>query len=228
MLAEGGGIAGAKEGEGAGAGVIEIRVAREPVEEPLGDEGRRVQEATGERGLEGRQQERVVGTAEHQRIDAVEPGDVARHGEATDLRVLPSFLDQGGQERSRALGDPERRGQLVDLCLEGAGGHRAGGGDDADVSLAHRHRRLRRGDRHAQDPARRSGPRVAPLQVPERDAGYGVAGHHHQATPLVEEALHALLGEVEDRVRIPASIGGAARIPQVEKISLRQPFSQPP
>jgi len=100
------------------------------------------------------------------------------------------------------------------------------GREDANVPGARRDGDLGRRDRYAEDPPRGSFAGVASLEVAEADARDGVARDDDQATTLLEEALHALLGEVEDRVDVAAAVGRAAGVTEVEKIAFGQRLAE--
>src|SRR5262249_44320348 len=133
----------------------------------------------------------------------------------------------GRQERRRALGHAVRA-ELRDLRLEGARRDGARGTEYADVPRAHRDRRFRRGDADAEDPTRRTRAGIAQLQMAQSHARDGVARDDDEAASLFEEALDALLGQIQEDMRVAPTVRRAPRVAEVHEIALGKDRAQLP
>jgi hypothetical protein len=49
-----------------------------------------------------------------------------------------------------------------------------------------------------------------------------VAGHHDDAAAFAEQALHALLGEIEHGIHVASAVGRAAAVAEIHAVELRE------
>jgi hypothetical protein len=195
----------------------------EPVHEPQGEVGGRVEEGDpiGEDLPKERHQQGVVRAAEQEGVDVAQLRDIAADGLPRHGRGLPTLLHDGDEQGRGALGHAEVA-ELADLGDVGPRLHGAAGGEDPDVAAARRHGQLGARDGDPQHAKARLRSAVATLEVAQGHAGDRVAGHHHEAAALLEETLAGLLGEIQDRVRVAPPVGRPARVPQEEEVPLRE------
>ena len=176
--------------------------------------------------LQNRDQQRIMGAGEHQRIDPLLHQRVQISLQNLPRRrvVDPVFLDQRNQQRSRLAVDQQAGFPQRERVLISVGTDRAASRDDADAFG------IRAGERgfHARFDHPENGNPVFLMQTWQGVRGRGVAGDDDGFHPAGDKKPHVLVRELTDGLRAFRTIRQPGGVAEIQNVFRRQKFLHRP